>query len=67
MLETLRVLLPSLQIAIVRVAAVLVTTFANARLPLTLMIRVGATTPVPDALFALPPLVASPLTVTVPL
>jgi hypothetical protein len=65
--ETVNGELPLLVMVSVRITVVLVSTFPNARLPLNPMIRVGATIPVPEALVVFTPLVASLLTVTVPL
>ena len=67
MLDTVNAELPLLVIVSVCVTVVLVTTLPNARLPINPMIRLGATVPVPEALIVFPPLVASLLTVTVPL
>jgi hypothetical protein len=59
--------LPLLLIVRMRVAVVFVTMLPNAKLPLNPMIRLGVTIPMPEALSVFTPLVASLLTVTVPL
>ena len=66
-LLTVKVALPALLIVREAVAVVPVITLPNARLPLRLIMRVAGAVPVPDAAIVLVPLVASLLTVTLPL
>ena len=68
MLLTVNVALPALLIVNEAVAVVPVITLPKAKLPLSPMMRVAAgAVPVPDAAMVLVPLVASLLTVTLPL